>query len=117
MTFPVLFAAGMSLVGTTDGVLTLGAYEPPFVKPIRKLCYKLAITLISVVVVIGGIEALGLLAGNLDLEGPVWGFTDGLNDNFNDLGLAIIGVFIVARVASPVIYRLKGYDRLESRIS
>jgi nickel/cobalt transporter (NiCoT) family protein len=66
--FPVLFAAGMSLVDTTDGVLMLGAYDWAFVRPIRKLYYNLTITLVSVViaVLIGGIEALGLLAGQLE---------------------------------------------------
>jgi hypothetical protein len=30
---PVLFALGMSLVDTTDGVLMLGAYDRAFVRP------------------------------------------------------------------------------------
>jgi high-affinity nickel-transport protein len=34
---PVLFAAGMSLLDTTDGVMMLGAYEWAFVKPMRKM--------------------------------------------------------------------------------
>ena len=41
MVFPALFAAGMSLVDTTDGVLMLHAYDWAFVKPIRKLYYNL----------------------------------------------------------------------------
>jgi high-affinity nickel-transport protein len=41
---PALFAAGMSLVDTTDGVLMLGAYGWAYVKPIRKLYYNLNIT-------------------------------------------------------------------------
>ena len=45
----------------------LGAYGWAFVKPIRKLYYNLTITSLSVVIAfaIGGIEALGLLAGQL----------------------------------------------------
>jgi hypothetical protein len=35
-----------------------------------------------------------------------------LNDNFNDLGFIIIGVFILAWLVSFVIYRMKGYDEL-----
>ncbi len=60
--FPVLFAAGMSLIDTTDNILMLGAYGWAFVKPIRKLYYNLTITCISVMiaVVVGGIETLGL---------------------------------------------------------
>jgi high-affinity nickel-transport protein len=40
LVFPVLFAAGMSHVDTTDGVLMLGAYDWAFVRPIRKLYFK-----------------------------------------------------------------------------
>lgn len=47
LVFPVLFAAGMSLVDTTDGVMMLGAYDWAFVKPIRKLYYNMTITLVS----------------------------------------------------------------------
>lgn len=116
LVFPVLFAAGMSLVDTTDGVLMLGAYDWAFVRPIRKLYYNLTITLVSVVVavLIGGIEALGLLADQLSLKGAFWDAIGTLNDNFNNLGFIIIGVFIVAWLASFVIYRMKRYDELET---
>src|SRR5258708_14853434 len=98
LAFPLLFAAGMSLVDTTDGVLMLGVYNWAFVKPMRKLYYNLTITLVSVVVafLIGGIEALGLLGGRLNLSGWFWDAIAALNDNFNSLGFIIIGVFIVA---------------------
>jgi nickel/cobalt transporter (NiCoT) family protein len=91
LVFPVLFAAGMSLVDTTDGVMMLGAYDWPFVRPIRKLCYNLTITLVSdvVAVVIGGIEALGLLADQLDLKGAFWDVIGTLNDNFNNLACCL----------------------------
>ncbi|MBB5464225.1 HoxN/HupN/NixA family high-affinity nickel-transporter [Paraburkholderia sp. CI2] len=115
LVFPVLFAAGMSLVDTTDGLLMLGAYDWAFVRPIRKLYYNLTITLVSVVVavLIGGIEALGLLADQLSFKGGFWDVIGALNDNFNNLGFIIIGVFIVAWLASFFIYRMKGYDDLE----
>lgn len=116
LVFPVLFAAGMSLVDTTDGVLMLGAYEWAFVRPIRKLYYNLTITLVSVIVavLIGGIEALGLLVDPLDLKGRFWDVINTLNDNFNDLGFIIIGVFLAAWCLSFLIYRMRGYDKLEA---
>ncbi|MBV9656173.1 MAG: HoxN/HupN/NixA family nickel/cobalt transporter [Acetobacteraceae bacterium] len=115
MVFPALFAAGMSLIDTTDGVLMLGAYNWAFIKPIRKLFYNLTITLVSVVVafLIGGIEALGLIGDQLDLSGPFWDAIGALNDNFNNLGFIIIGVFIAAWIGSILIYRYKGLDALE----
>ena len=114
MVFPALFAAGMALVDTTDGVLMLGAYNWAFVKPIRKLYYNLTITLVSVVVafLIGGIEALGLIAGQLRLSGRFWEVIGSLNDNFNNLGFVIVGVFIAAWIGSVVIYRYRGLDRV-----
>jgi len=116
MLFPALFAAGMALVDTTDGILMLGAYDWAFVKPIRKLYYNLIITLLAVViaVVIGGIEALGLMKDQLNLSGGVWNVVGLLNDNFNNIGFIIIGVFIVAWIGSIIVYRYMGYDELES---
>ena len=115
MVFPALFTAGMSLIDTTDGVLMLGAYNWAFVKPIRKLYYNLTITFVSVVVavLIGGIEALGLIGDQLSLSGWFWDGIGALNDNFNSLGFLIIGVFIAAWVGSIIIYRYKGLDDLE----
>ena len=119
MVFPALFAAGMSLIDTTDGVLMLGAYNWAFVKPIRKLYYNLTITAVSVVVafLIGGIEALGLIGDQLDLSGWFWDGIGALNDNFNSLGFMIIGVFIVAWVGSMLMYRYGVLDTREMRVN
>jgi len=64
-------------------------------------------------VLIGGIEALGLIGDQLGLSGWLWDGVGALNDNFSDLGFAIIGIFIVAWVGSVILYRYKGYDALE----
>ena len=76
LVFPALFTAGMSLMDTTDSVLMVGAYGWAFVKPIRKLYYNLTITFVSVVaaLVVGGVEALGLIGDKFALEGPFWRF-------------------------------------------
>ncbi|MGJ8525980.1 High-affinity nickel transport protein [Halomonadaceae bacterium LMG 33818] len=116
--FPFLFAAGMSLVDTVDGVMMLGAYNWAFVKPIRKLYYNMSITAVSIIVAvfIGGIEALGLIGNQLNLEGWFWEGLNFLNDNFNDIGFSIIGLFIIAWVASFVIYKIKRLDDVEVRM-
>ena len=115
MVFPALFAAGMSLIDTTDGVLMLGTYNWAFVKPMRKLYYNLSITLVSVVVAvaIGGIETLGLIGDQLGLGGWFWGGIGALDDNFGSLGFVIIGVFIAAWIVSLVIYRYQGLDEID----
>ncbi len=115
MVFPALFAAGMTLIDTTDGILMLGAYDWAFVKPMRKLYYNLTITFVSVVVavLIGSVEALGLLADKMELTGAFWDVIGGLNQNFNTLGFVVIGVFVFAWVTSVIIYRYKGLDSIE----
>jgi len=119
MVYPALFAAGMTLIDTTDGVLMAGAYGWAFVKPVRKLYYNLVVTFVSVVVavVIGGIEALGLAADRLGFAGPFWNWAARLNDNFGSLGYIIIGVFAASWAISVAVYRWKGYDRLDAAAS
>ncbi len=116
LVFPALFAAGMTLVDTTDGILMLRAYEWAFIRPIRKVYYNLTITLASVVValLVGGIEAFGLLGDELSLKGSVWTLLDRLNSNLGTLGFVVIGVFVASWVISVAVYRLNGYDRLET---
>jgi high-affinity nickel-transport protein len=115
LVFPALFAAGMSLVDTTDSILMLGAYGWAFVKPIRKLYYNMTITFVSVVVavVIGGIEALGLAGDQFGLTGRFWDGIGALNNNFGMIGYLIIAIFAASWIASAIIYRARGYDRLE----
>jgi nickel/cobalt transporter (NiCoT) family protein len=117
--FPVLFAAGMTLIDTTDGVLMLGAYGWAYRNPIRKLFYNMTITSISVIVaaVIGGIETLGLMAGHFGLKGAFWSTVAKLNSNFGALGYGIVALFVVSWIVSMIIFRLKGYNRLDERES
>jgi high-affinity nickel-transport protein len=93
----------------------VGAYGWAFVNPIRKLWYNLTITAASVVVAlfIGGVEALGLIAERLGLEGGVWDVVASLNDSLANFGFVVIGVFALAWGLSMLIYRIGNYDRLE----
>jgi len=115
MAFPALFAAGMSLIDTTDNILMLGAYGWAFVKPVRKLYYNMTITFVSVVValVVGGIEALGLLAGQLHWSGAFWDLVLKLNGNFWALGYFIIGIFVLSWILSIAIYKWRRLDELQ----
>jgi high-affinity nickel-transport protein len=115
LVFPALFAAGMSLVDSTDNILMLGAYGWAFVKPIRKLYYNITITAVSVVVAfaVGGIEALGLLAGQFHLTGRLWSLIGKLNGNFGMLGYCIVALFALSWILSIAIYKWRGFDDLE----
>jgi nickel/cobalt transporter (NiCoT) family protein len=117
--FPTLFTAGMALIDTADSILMLRAYGWAFVKPIRKLYYNLTITLVSILValLIGGIEVLGLIGSQMNLHGLAWDAIASLNHHFGLIGFVIVGVFALSWAVSLFIYRLKGYDQLEARMS
>lgn len=119
LVFPALFAAAMSLVDTTDSILMVGAYGWAFTKPLRKLFYNMTITLVSIVVAvaIGGIETLRLIADQLSLSGAFWDLIGDLSEHWGTLGYAIIGLFAASWLLSLAIYRIKGYDAIEVRVS
>ena len=115
LVFPTLFMAGMALIDSTDCILMLGAYGWAFVKPIRKLYYNMTITFVSVLValLIGGIEALGLIGGQLKIHGALWDMIGSLNGSFGVIGFLIIGVFVLSWAVSTMIYRMNRYDEIE----
>jgi high-affinity nickel-transport protein len=117
--FPLLFTVGMTLLDTTDGILMLGAYGWAFMKPMRKLYYNMNVTLVSVLVavVVGAIEVLGIVAGQLHLSGPFWDRVGSVNDNFGVLGFAIVAIFLGSWLISAIVYRLRGYDDVDVRIA
>ena len=109
---PILFAAGMTLMDTTDGVLMSKAYNWAFVNPLRKIFYNLTTTAISIVValLIGTIELMQVLIGMLDLKGPIFDLVAGLE--FGALGYLIVGLFLVAWALSVAWWK---FGRIEER--
>ncbi len=105
----------MSLIDTTDNILMLGAYGWAFAKPIRKLYYNITITSVSVAValIVGGIEALGLLVDQFHLRGHFWDIVARLNDNFGTLGYCIVGLFAVCWIVSIAFYKWQRFDDLK----
>ncbi len=112
LSLPILFAAGMTAMDTTDGVLMSKAYDWAFVNPLRKVFYNITITSLSIAValVIGTIELLQVLIGILGLEGPFFDLVAGLN--FAILGYMIVGTFLIAWGASVTIWK---FGRIEER--
>jgi len=113
---PFLFTCGMVAVDTTDGIAMRYAYGWAFLKPIRKVYYNLTITIISVLVafVIGGLEVLTVVAGELRLSGPFW---DGLNavngeTAWQYVGFGIIALFLVTWAVAMAVYRYRRYEEI-----
>ncbi|MEM0128953.1 MAG: HoxN/HupN/NixA family nickel/cobalt transporter [Thermoplasmata archaeon] len=104
---PLLFACGMVLSDTSDGIAMRYAYGWAFLHPIRKVYYNLTLTVLSVLVafVIGGVELLQVLSSQLGWTGPFWSGIQGLS--FSRLGLAVAGLFVGAWLVALGIYRVK----------
>lgn len=108
---PLLFAAGMSLIDTLDGVLMQYAYSWAFLNPIRKVYYNLTVTAVSVVValVVGSVELLQVVASEFNLKGTFWDYLSALN--FSKMGYVIIGLLLASWIFSVVVYKLKNYEK------
>jgi nickel/cobalt transporter (NiCoT) family protein len=107
--FPLLFAAGMTLVDATDGVLMMGAYGWAFVDPARKLYYNVLVTALSVTVAfgVGGAEALSLLRERVGLKGGIGSLATGIAGHMDGIGCAIIGTFLACWLVSLAVQRLQ----------
>ncbi len=111
---PVLFAAGMTVMDTTDGVLMCKAYDWAFLNPLRKIFYNLTTTGLSVAValLIGSIELLQVLISMLSLRGRFFDFIASLD--FGILGYAIVGMFLAAWGLSVALWK---FGKIEARYS
>jgi high-affinity nickel-transport protein len=114
LVLPILFAAGMCLMDTIDGVFMNVAYGWAFAKPVRKVFYNITITSISVAValVIGTIELIGVLADQADITtGPLATIADIPLDY---AGYGIVALFFLAWIVAIAIWR---FGRIEERWS
>jgi nickel/cobalt transporter (NiCoT) family protein len=113
ISLPLLFAAGMSLMDTTDGALMSKAYDWAFSSPLRKIWYNITTTGLSVAValLIGSIEILQVLSGRLGWKGAFFEF---LNDklDFGVLGYIIVSMFLLAWIGSVLLWKVR---RVEER--
>jgi high-affinity nickel-transport protein len=114
LVLPILFAAGMCLMDTADGVFMNAAYGWAFAKPVRKVFYNITITSISVAValIIGTIELVGVLADQANITSGLLGWI--ANINLDYAGYAIVGLFLVSWAIALAVWR---FGRIESRWS
>jgi high-affinity nickel-transport protein len=114
LVLPVLFAAGMCLMDTTDGVFMNAAYGWAFAKPVRKVFYNITITSISVAValIIGTIELIGVLADQAKIDsGPLSAIA---SIPLDYAGYAIVAFFVLAWITALAVWR---FGRIEEKWS
>jgi len=112
LTLPVIFAAGMCLLDTADGLFMRHAYGWANRRPVRKVYYNVAVTGLSVAValVIGGIELLSVLADRLAVRSGPLAAIAGLD--LGNIGFLVTGLFALAWIVAVVVWKL---GRLEER--
>jgi len=118
LVLPLLFASGMSLFDTLDGIFMQSAYQWAFIRPVRKIYYNLTTTGLSVAValIIGGIEIIAVLNAKLHLTDPVSTFVAGIN--LDSVGYVIVALFVVVLAGSALYWRLSRVEeRWTARIS
>ncbi|MGH3717787.1 MAG: HoxN/HupN/NixA family nickel/cobalt transporter [Pseudonocardiaceae bacterium] len=111
---PILFAAGMCLMDTTDGVFMNAAYGWAFAKPVRKVFYNITITALSVAValIIGTIELIGVLDDQAGItSGPLAAIG---SIPLDYAGYAIVALFIAAWLIALAVWR---FGRIEEKWS
>jgi nickel/cobalt transporter (NiCoT) family protein len=107
---PLLFAAGMSLMDTLDGLLMTVAYDWAFMHPVRKIYYNLAVTGLSIAValLIGSIELVSILHDDLNWVDPITTWVSGID--LNNAGLAIVGLFTVTWLGAIAYWKLANVE-------
>src|SRR4051812_16601084 len=112
---PIIFAAGMSLMDTFDGVFMCKAYDWAFTNPLRKIFYNISTTGLSIFVafVIGTIELVTVISSKAGLDDvEPFAYISGID--LNRIGYFIVGVFLVTWLGSVAIWK---YGRIEQRYS
>lgn len=110
LSLPLLFAAGMSFMDTTDSVLMIKAYNWSFVNPLRKIFYNLTTTGLSIAValMIGTLELAQVVIGIFDLHGPLF---DAVRQfDFGMLGYLIVGLFLSVWALSVLVWKFSGIE-------
>ncbi|MBB6729872.1 HoxN/HupN/NixA family nickel/cobalt transporter [Cohnella zeiphila] len=106
LALPLLFASGMSLMDTADGVFMTTAYRWAFRTPLRKAYYNMTVTGLSVVAAlfIGSIELAQVLTSKLGMDGSFSQWVQALN--LADVGYMTVALFAVSWAVSYGIWKL-----------
>lgn len=109
---PLLFAAGMSLFDTLDGLMMTKSYAWADDRPVRKVYYNLTVTAISVVAAlsVGIVELAQITSDKLHLSGAFWDAIASID--FGNLGFFLVVAFLIIWGLSVYIWK---FHRIEER--
>jgi len=108
---PLIFAAGMSLMDSLDGIFMTKAYSWAFTSPLRKIYYNITTTGLSIFVafVIGTIQLIGVLAQKTSIDN-YQPFTLIAEIDLNRVGYFIVASFVGAWLLSVLIWKIGQYE-------
>ena len=108
---PLIFAAGMSLMDSLDGIFMTKAYSWAFTSPLRKIYYNITTTGLSIFVafVIGTIQLIGVLAEKTSIDN-YQPFTMIAEIDLNRVGYFIVASFVGAWLLSVLIWKTGKYE-------
>lgn len=106
LSLPILFAAGMSLMDTADGIFMTNAYHWAFSTPLRKVYYNLTVTALSVAaaLLIGMIELAQVFSEKLGLTQGFWHWIQTLDISW--LGYLLVALFLFSWGLSYTIWKV-----------
>lgn len=109
---PLIFAAGMSMMDSLDGIFMTKAYSWAFTSPLRKIYYNLTTTGLSIFVAlfIGTIELVGVLADKTSI-GKYQPFTFIASINLGKIGYFIVATFVLTWIGSVLIWKTQKYEQ------
>ena len=109
---PLLFAAGMSLFDTLDGLMMTKSYAWANNRPVRKVYYNLIVTLISVVaaLAVGIVELVQITTEKFHLSGGLWNTIAAID--FGNLGYFLVVSFLLIWGVGVFIWK---FYRIEDR--
>jgi high-affinity nickel-transport protein len=104
LALPTLFAAGMSLLDTADGIVMSSAYGWAFLNPVRRVYYNITVTSLSIAVAlgIGMIELLQVAVGLRMLD-------------LGKVGYLVVVLFLATWGSSAVYWKARGWRNARLR--
>jgi len=112
LSLPILFAAGMTMMDTTDGILMAKAYNWALENPLRRIFYNITTTGLSVAValVVGSMQLSHVAIRAFNLHGTLYDYLGTVN--IGVLGYLIVGMFGIAWGLSVAYWK---FGRIEAR--